>query len=387
MFAILIFLLVLSVLVLIHELGHFVAAKICGVKAEEFGYGFPPRALGFVKENGKWKRVKARDQKSYPGTIWSINWLPLGGFVRLKGEQGDHEHDRDSFLSKGPIKKLFILSAGVIMNWILAAVIFTVAFAIGVPTQTDNLPKGAVVQGERIQITEVVPESAAAKAGIVPGDFLIAVGQGGVKRAQDAQTAIQTHALDSEGMTISVIHDGQTKTLTVKPAYIESLKRAGLGVALADTGIVRFPWYQAIGQGIKVTWMYTKLILVGLYGLIHDLITQRRVTADVSGPVGIAVMTGHIARQGIWALAQFTALLSINLAIVNFLPIPALDGGRALFVFIESLRRRRNNPRFEAWTHQIGFILLLALIAVVTFHDLRQYGGVIVRGLKGIIGL
>ena len=156
---------------------------------------------------------------------------------------------------------------------------------------------------------------------------------------------------------------------------------------MMNTGIVRLPIHQAILQGFMTTVYDAWFILSSFGGLIHDLVTQRHITADVSGPVGIAVITGKVVQQGIWPLAQFAALLSINLAIVNFLPIPALDGGRALFVGIEALRRRRADPRFEAFCHQIGFITLLILVGFVTIHDVRTYGGAIWLGLKNIIGI
>ncbi len=387
MLGLLYFLIALSILVLIHEVGHYVAARICGVKAEEFGYGFPPRLVGFVKQDGKWKRVGRRDQKSYPSTIWSLNWLPLGGFVRLKGEEGDHGHDHDSFLSKRAPEKLFILVAGVFMNWVLAAAIFSVAFSIGVPVQTDQLPPGAIVRNQEVQITQILPNSAAAKAGLMPGDTVTSIDGSAVQRVEDAESLLAERSTKNQPIQLGIEHGKEKKTISVTPEYVETLKRPGLGVWYANIGIVRFPWYRAIPEGLSLTWTYTKTICVGLYTLVRDLIVHRTVSADVAGPVGIAVMTGRIARQGWWVFMQFLALLSLNLAIVNFLPIPALDGGRALFVFIESLRRRKNNVRTEAIVHQIGFVLLLLLIAVVTFHDLLQYGGVIVHGLRRVVGI
>ena len=387
MLTLLLFLAVLSVLVLIHELGHYVAARIFGVKAEEFGFGFPPRAIGFVKVNGKWKRVNAADRASYAGTIWSLNWLPLGGFVRLKGEEGDHEHDRDSYLSKPIWQRALILVAGVLMNWLLAAIIFSTAFTVGVPVQTDQLPKGAIVHDEKVQIMEVLPKSAAESVGIQVGDYLSSVNGVAVAHIAEVQLLIASHASDTAPMRIELARNHHTETVSVKAAYLAALKRPGLGVSLADTGNVRFPWPQAITQGFATTWQYTELIILGIVGMVRDLIVTHRVTADVAGPVGIAVMTGRIAHQSAWAVVQFAAMLSLNLAVINFLPIPALDGGRALFIAIESLRRRKINPKREALIHQIGLIVLLVLVAIVTVHDLRQYGGIIWRGLKRVVGL
>ncbi|HEU0051199.1 MAG TPA: M50 family metallopeptidase [Patescibacteria group bacterium] len=383
MLSLLIFLLVLSVLVLIHELGHFIAARICGVKVDEFGYGFPPRAIGFLRQQKTWKRVKNSDTTSHPGTIWSINWLPLGGFVRLKGEEGNHANESDAFAGKSIWRRLFILAAGVSMNWLLAAAIFMAAFAIGVPMQTDGLPKEAIIRQQEVQIVDVLKDSAAAKAGIQPGDFLLKIDEQSVPDVQDAQNRLAAN----QTINLVIEHQGEQKRLTVKPEYVSDLRRAGLGVALANTGFVRFPWYLAIGHGFVTAWTYTKLIVLGLAGFVRDLIAVHRVPSDLAGPVGIAVLTGRVAQQGFWSVMQFAAILSLNLAVVNFLPIPALDGGRALFLAVESLRRRRLNPRVESLIHQIGFIALLLLIFIVTIHDLRQYGGVIWNGLKQISGI
>lgn len=374
------FLLILSVLVLIHEAGHYFAARFFGVKAEEFGYGFPPRAIGFVKANGKWKRVSGRDQQIYPNTIWSINWLPLGGFVRLKGEAGE-SGGQDSFLSQAGWKKFIILAAGVAMNWVFAAIVFTAGFAIGVPADISQLPDNAIVSDRHVEITQVVDGSAAQQAGLKAGDQVRA------QNAEEVLNYISHQSAENEEVELTILRNGQSVAIHATPAYIESLGRNGLGVSINTIGTVRFSPPMAFLQGISATYQYTKLIILGFASLVRDLFVQHRVTADVSGPVGIAILTGSVAQQGFWALMQFSAILSINLAVINFLPIPALDGGRALFVVIEGLRRRRTNPRFEAAIHQIGFVALMVLIFIITAEDLHKYGGVIWGGLKGLIGL
>ena len=387
MIQVLIFLLVLSVLVLVHEAGHYIAARIFGVKAEEFGYGFPPRALGFVRTAEGWKRISGRDRSKHKNTIWSFNWLPLGGFVRLKGEAADGEGEPDSFLSKNGWQKFAILSAGVAMNWILAAAIFSVGFSVGVPAETQGLPRSAIVSDQRIEIVEVVGKSAASTAGLKLGDEIVTINGQTASTAEAARAILADQSGKGLELTIEIKRDGTLQTIQATPAFLSALGKLGLGVALSDIGTVRFPVHLAVVQGVVVTAQYTGLIVQGFVSLIADLFGDRKLAAQVSGPVGIAVLTGSVADQGFWALLQFTALLSLNLAVINFLPIPALDGGRAVFVVVESLRRRRTNPRLEAAVHQVGFVVLMILILLVTAQDVRRYGGTIWNGLKGIIGL
>ncbi len=385
MLNVIIFLLVLSVLVLVHEIGHFIAARIVGIKAEEFGYGFPPRAIGIVKANGHWKRVAGRDRGAYKSTIWSLNWLPLGGFVRLKGEQGEGAGDPDSFISKNGWQKMFVLAAGVTMNWILAASIFSVGFMIGVPTDLYGVPSSATIHDRHIEISEVVPSSGAASAGLKAGDTVLEVNSRLPMTSEEVRDLLKTDEAGKK-FTIRYRRDGIENIVEAQTAFLKDLNRPGLGVLLSDVGTVSFPPHRAIVQGVLTTTAYTWLIVSGLFTLIRDLVTFAGPTPDVSGPLGIAVLTGQVAKRGVWALAHFTALLSLNLAVINFLPIPALDGGRAMFVLVESLRRRRNNPVFESVIHQIGFTVLLILILLVTVQDLRRYGGAIWRGLLGIVG-
>jgi regulator of sigma E protease len=382
----LIFLVILSILVLIHEAGHYFAARIFGVKADEFGYGLPPRAIGFVKVDGKWKRVGRKDKKEYKNTIWSLNWLPIGGFVRIKGEQGEQEHDKDSFHVKPIWQRVIILAAGVGMNWLLAAVLLSIALMVGAPTALDSLPAGATVTDRAVTVLNTLPDSPAAKAGILPGDVIVRIGP------DDAQTLERTRQLildqGTRKFTLQITREGKEQFINVTPVYLEGAKRTGIGVGLLDTGIVRYPFWSAIGGGIQLTGGYTKTVVLTFVDLFRDLIRGSGETASqVTGPVGIAVTTGQIARQGFIALLNFTAILSINLAVVNFLPIPALDGGRALFLIVEGIRKKAINRQTEAVIHNVSFLILLGLILLVTIRDIGRYGGVIVNGLKGLVGL
>lgn len=385
MFSVIAFLVILSGLVLLHELGHFVVARLFGVKADEFGFGFPPRAIGFVKENGKWKSVGRTDRTRYERTVWSLNWLPLGGFVRLKGEMPEDAQDSDSLLAKNGWQKFAILAAGVTMNWIFAAVVFSIGFTIGVPAVLDGLPPRAVVTERRVQIMDVVPGTAAAHAGLQPGDELVSINDVEIPDANAARTELNARTAEDAELALVVERGTELVEIRARPEYLEQLGRPALGIALADTGTVRFPVWLAIGEGITLTARYTWMIVVGFGQLIHGLFNGRTST-ELSGPVGIAVMTGGIVQQGGWAVAQFAAILSLNLAVINFLPIPALDGGRAVFVLLEGIRRKKNNIRTEAIVHQIGFLTLMLIVLLVTIQDLRRYGGTIWQGILGLFG-
>ncbi len=368
MIAVIAFLVILSVLILIHELGHYLAARMFGVKADEFGYGLPPRMIGMVKVNGKWKRVTRKDRTDYTNTIWSLNWLPIGGFVRIKGEQGDSPNDADSFLKKPVWQRLIIIAAGVIMNWLLAVVLLSFALMIGAPTVLDSIPAGATVRNREVAIIDVMPGSAAEKAGIQSMDAIVEIGGKIPATVQDVQTEIADH--ESHPVDVHLKRDGKDILVTAKPQYVEAIKKYGLGISLAEIGNVSYPPHLAVVNGVVLTCQYTKATVIGFYDLFRDLFHGGgEAVKSVSGPVGIAVLTGKFAAQGVLALIQFSAILSINLAILNFLPIPALDGGRAVFLVYEGIFRKPINRNAEAIAHNIVFIILIALVALITVRD------------------
>ncbi len=376
------FFLALSVLVLIHEAGHYLAARMFGIKAEEFGFGFPPRLLGFVKENGKWKRVGLRDQGGYPGTIWSINWLPLGGFVRIKGENPGSEHDPDSLVAKPIWQRLIVMAAGVIMNWLLAIVLFSVVFWVGTTMYLENVPSGAVVRDQNIAITEILPQAPASVAGLIAGDQVLRLNGQEVRTADEARKFIQDQGVNP--LRLTLVRNKVTQEVDVTPTYLTDIGRTGIGVGLADVGTVSLPPLSAVRAGAVMTGQLTKAIVIGFGDIIRGLITHRSVPAGVSGPVGIAVMAKDVAAQGVMPFLQFLGLLSVNLAVLNFLPIPALDGGRALFLMVEAIRRKPLNRAWEAGMHNVAFLILLMLIALITVRDLGHYSGTVSRLLQSI---
>jgi regulator of sigma E protease len=382
--SVILFLLVLSVLVLIHEAGHYFAARIFGVKADEFGYGFPPRLIGYVKDKGKWKKVGRNDRTVYKNTIWSINWLPLGGFVKIKGETTDGMNDPDSIHAKPIWQRLLIIAAGVGMNWVLAVVLFMGVFLAGTTVMLDGVPKEAIITDRQVIVTQIVPGSPAEQAGIIPGDILRRV-EGKVPQSwEDARNVIQSRGTDP--VEIEYEHEGAVLIASVIPVQLKELNRPGVGLGMGDVGHVKFTFVSAFTSAVQATWTLTKTILFTFAEIVHDLFVKRAVTQEVSGPVGIAVMTGKIAKQGFVPLLQFAAMLSVNLAVINFLPIPALDGGRAMFLILEAIRRKPISRTLEIGIHNVAFVLLITLILLVTAHDVSKYGGAIMGGVRGIFG-
>ncbi|NTW21979.1 RIP metalloprotease RseP [Candidatus Falkowbacteria bacterium] len=369
------FILVLSVLVFVHELGHFWTARKFGVKAEEFGFGFPPRAFGIYKSvSGKWKKVRgSKEVDDAADTIYSVNWIPLGGFVKLNEDDSESD-DPNHFINMPIWKRAVVLSAGVSMNMLLAIVLISIGLMVGMPQSLDALDKNAIISDRKIQIMQIMDPSPAKNAGLAVGDIILGID--GKKFAD--YPAIQKYVDENKDkeLTYQIKHADEIKDFKIKPEIRQETGKGGIGVALTETGLVKYPWYQAIWQGIRQTFVLAWVILVAFYDLISGLVTGGGVSGEVAGPVGIASLTGQVARMGFVYLMQFTALLSINLAIINFLPFPALDGGRVLFLIIEKIKRKPVRRELEAIIHNFGFMLLMLLVLLVTFNDIVNIGPV-----------
>lgn len=372
MLALIVFLIVLSVLILIHEAGHYLASRMFGVKADEFGYGLPPRLIGIVKDHGKWKIVKSSDKNEYKNTIWSLNWLPIGGFVKIKGEQGDHEHDPDSFHVKPIWQRFIIIAAGVVMNWLLAAVLLSFGLMIGMPAMLEDIPKGAIINDHQVTIIDVIDGSPADKAGVESMDIVKKINDAEPKTAESLRAMIGSLGTDQGSLT--VVRDGQEKTIQVTPQYMQEIGKPGIGVSLADTGVIKYPFHLAVVNGVVLTGAYTKSVFMTFVNLFADLFRGGGETVkQVSGPVGIAVLAGKVAERGVMQVIQFAAILSINLAVLNFLPIPALDGGRAVFLILEAIRRKPVKRHVEAIIHNIAFLILIVLIILISIRDVSRF--------------
>ncbi len=356
---ILVFLLILSILVLVHEAGHFFVAKFFKIKVEEFGFGLPPRAFG----------VK------FGETLYSINWLPIGGFVKLYGEdeagagkpsfkvQSSKLKVKDSdraFFAKPAWQRALVVVAGVVMNFVLAVLIISFLFSVvGVPVPKD-----------KVLVSAVIPNAPADKAGLKAGDIIESID--GVKITSSSQLVSITKERLGQPLKLKIKNEKlKINEVIVTPRKEYPKGEGPMGVAVTqDVTIKKYPWYQAPFVGIKEALSQTWMIVKGLSTLVSQLITKGAVPQDVAGPVGIAQLTGKVVDIGPFAVLSFISLLSLNLAIINILPIPALDGGRLFFILFEAVTRKKVNPKFEGYAHTIGMAILLGLIALITLHDL-----------------
>ncbi len=387
MFTLIVFIAVLAVLVFAHECGHFIVAKKSGVRVEEFGFGFPPRVAGIqrISLHGKkkWRVIwgakplvgQGYNYVAEGNTVYSLNWLPLGGFVALKGENGEFEEDKDSFRKQKAGVRLLVLCAGVLMNLLLAAVLLSFGFMRGIPMDVESAGAHAYIQNAQVDIVSVLAGTPAADAGIAPDDRVDGVDNQTRMHLANLQQYINARA--GIPITMHISRNGVARDVRLTPVILKETGKGGVGVAFAETGIISYsPWYATI-EGFRSAAVLTWETLKGFGQLIAGLFQGQKLAQEVTGPVGIAVLTGKVARMGFSYLLQFMAILSINLAIINIIPFPALDGGRVLFVIIEMFRRGKPvDKNIERTVHAIGFTLLIILVLVVTFNDLNSLHGV-----------
>lgn len=340
---ILTFLAVLSLLVFVHELGHFVVAKRAGIEVQEFGFGYPPRLLGIRRGE----------------TLYSLNALPLGGFVKMLGENAPAGHPR-AFASKSKRVRALVLVAGSTMNLLLAPVLFSVALMIGEPVPCASC--------DRVQVYGVEAGSPAVRAGMREGDVFVTIEGQPIKDADDVRNVVRSAG--EREIQVVVRRGDSDQMLRLTPRTPAQEGRGMIGIALGPEYLppVRRPIWEAIPLGVQKTADTLVLFVNGIRQMV-----SREVPAELAGPVGIADMTGRAARAGWVYLLQFTAFLSLNLAVFNMLPIPGLDGARLAFVALEGVRRgRRVNPQIEGVIHFVGLMLLITLMIIVSYQDVRR---------------
>jgi regulator of sigma E protease len=347
---IIIFLLILGLLIFVHELGHYVSARMVGVKVEEFGIGYPPRIFGIRRGE----------------TLYSLNIIPLGGFCKLLGEENPEEPR--SLASKGKLARLFVLGSGSFMNAVLPIVLLTIAFMI--PRQ--------VAVGE-VLIEEVAPNSPAAEVGLGSGDTIVSINGNEVRNI--GEVIYETHLSLGEQTAIEILgDDGSLRNVDLVPRWDPPEGEGPMGVALSLTNVYEvsesYPFWEAVPKSAST--------LVQTFELLRNEVRSwfaQGGAPEVGGPVAIFQLTGEANEAGPSYLLQFAAFLSLNLAIINLFPLPALDGGRIVFVFLEIARRgKRVSPRTEAMVHLVGFIMLITLMVVITYADILR----VIRG-EGLV--
>lgn len=366
MLSVLLFAAILIVLILVHEYGHFIAAKFFKIRVDEFGIGFPPKLIG----------VKRGE------TEYTINALPIGGFVRIWGEDAADISPEDpdrmrSFAMKPRWQQAIVLSAGVVFNVLLAWVIFTGGFMFGMPSAITEEERDTA-HDIRLLVTEVLPDSPAFEAGMVAGDEIIGLTSAGDSflgelTPEDVSTFVSENP--NQPLSFVVSRSGKEHTLTVTPQtniIADNPDRAAAGFVMTLAGIITLPPHLAVIEGAKMTYEMTKSVAIGLGAFFTQLVTFEADFNQVSGPVGIVGLVGDAQALGMAYLFTFTAFISLNLAVINILPFPALDGGRLLFVIIESIIRRPISPRFAKQANAIGFLILIGLIIAVTVSDVAK---------------
>lgn len=340
---------VLSLLLLVHELGHFVVARLAGIRVEEFGFGLPPRLFGIRRGE----------------VVYSLNLIPLGAFVRMTGEDGGDASDESSFASKGKLARSAVLFAGPAMNFLAAALLFMAAYLVGWPTPTAM----------EVFIYRVSAGSPAQAAGLQPGDKIVAVEGRHLKTADEFVKETRSNLGKELAVTIQRGDTETQKRMTPRTQWPEGDGPLGIGLQgkILEVKPVSYPVHQALGLGFARAWQMVTFTLS-----VPMMIVQGVLPAELARPIGpvgiyqIATQAADYAADSGWwfPLISITATISAGLAVANLLPFPALDGGRLLLIGIEAIRRKRIAPEQEGMLHFVGLVVLIALMVVVSYYDI-----------------
>jgi regulator of sigma E protease len=369
--AVIIFLVILSFLVIIHEFGHFFAARIFGVKVEEFGLGYPPKAKDLFT---KW------------GTVFTLNWLPFGGFVRLSGEERSSQEQSSSnsylFYNKPAWQRVIVLAAGAAVNFLFGILAFSIIFTIqGIP-ELRQLDQGLL-------ITQVTQGSPAQESGLTPGDIILSYVQDGAQVPIQSIDQFTSHLDQVRGTQLALIVDRGATLDTIEneqtSVYVRSQEEianpdqdgaVGIGISQETISFISYPWWQmpfrGAWTGLASAFSFGIAIFLGLGQMFQRIFMSGALPQDIAGPVGIAreVYQQKIFEGGILPTLNFAAVISINLAIVNLLPVPALDGGRIVVLILEKIFGKAFKPVYEQYANLFGFIFLLSLIILITIKDI-----------------
>jgi regulator of sigma E protease len=359
---VILFLIVLAVLIFVHELGHFAMAKVFGIRVDEFAIGFPPKIFG-------WKKGE---------TQYSLNLIPLGGYVKIFGEDPNDESisgpdSKRSFVNAAKWKQIIVLLSGIFMNLVFAWLLISASFNFGLLTSIEDQYKDKA-KDVSVMILSVINDSPSDKAGLKEGDSILEIDSGKIKIISPNVTEIQTIIANSkDNIKINYKRDNATGTVNIiaKDGVVEG--RKAIGISMGLVGIVKFGFFQSFVEGAKLTTIETINITKGIYAFIGGIFNGKgNLLSQVTGPVGIAGMVGQASNMGLSYLFGFIAMISINLAMLNLVPFPALDGGRVLFVLIEVIIRKRIKPAIANWLNLIGFGLLICLMLFITYKDILK---------------
>ncbi len=372
--SIFIFIIILSALIVVHELGHFLAAKWSGIRVDEFGLGFPPRA----KKLFTWK-----------GTPFTLNWLPFGGFVKIFGEnpeepiRSDLENSeskgstlpaKDNFQSKNRGTQAAVLAAGVFFNFLFAWALISFGFMVGLPAPVgQEFP----VENPVTTITLVDPASPAGEADLRSGDEIISLTRGMERLPLEGEEltpeAVSEFIGSSREQVIFEISRGGEileKSVVPEDGIVEG--RPAIGIAMDSVGIAKLSPHLALWHGLKTTWALTISTGYAIFDFLSGVFRGNADLSEVTGPVGIVGVVGDVSELGFMHLVTLTALISINLAVINLLPFPALDGGRLVFVAIEAITRRSVPAKIFNIVNTAGFLLLILLMLIITARDISN---------------
>jgi len=360
------FIIILAVLVVAHEFGHYIVAKKSGIRVDEFGFGFPPRALKLFKKGE---------------TLFTLNWLPFGGFVKIFGENPNDTTQEGSnkgrsFVDKSKWTQAAVLFAGPLFNLLFAWLMLFLMFTFGAPT-VYNESQAQYIRDPYVAIVEVAKNSPAQEAGILVGDKLLYLEYQDMKYEIENSQEISSIVTErgTENFVIGFERKGNILEESITPSYglYEGQDSPALGVALDTVGTLRLPIHKALWAGLERTWELTASTVGFLVDLVRGFFSGDNTNLQsVTGPIGIVPVIGDALQIGFSFLIIITALISINLAIINLLPFPALDGGRLLFILIESIKGSPLNPKITQWVNTAGFFILIALMLIVTVRDILQ---------------
>jgi len=373
---------VFGLLVFVHELGHFVAAKMVGVEVKTFAFGFPPRI---------WS-------KKYKGTVYAINALPLGGYCSLRGQDEENLTESEaikeqanpkSLASKKPIEVLFILVAGVFMNVILAITLLYICYIVGFQPILPNMESYPnITDSRRVVITGVEKDAPAEKQGLKSGDIIVKVDGTFVRNSQEVITHIQNVLGSNKSVSLLVLRNDKEQKLNIS-TYQSKVNSGGkeikvqrIGITLENVGVIRGNIFSSLVAATSQVFKAIGMTFMAIFDLFKNLILRFRVSENISGPVGIVVVTNYFASMGFMYVLQFAAVLSISLAVFNILPIPGLDGGHILLTLIEVIRGKKISSRKKNIISLAGFGVLIMLIIIITVKDLFTFN--IIGMLKGI---